>query len=367
MEHWFSKAIIAWYQQNKRNLPWRTVKDPYKIWLSEIILQQTQVAQGLNYYLKFIKTYPTVTGLAKAHEDEVLKLWQGLGYYSRARNLHEASKTILKEYKGIFPSSYQEIRALKGVGDYTAAAIASFAYDLPHAVVDGNVYRVLSRIFGIETPIDSSQAKKEFQALADQLLDKENAGIHNQAIMEFGSQYCKPVNPDCSNCILKNKCLAFKTSKVSELPIKAKKTKIRNRFFNYFIIGDKKGKVIVNKRNGSDIWKGLYEFHLVETDKQMEVQQLVKLKEFKAVCNMEFTLKLASKEYKHILSHQHLYSKFYVITTTKHKQLGKIKDHLGKINDYSKPLLHSANQLQDLAFPRLIEKFLHDCDLKEMF
>ena len=206
MDKWFAKGLTGWYKQNKRDLPWRQEKDAYKIWLSEIILQQTQVAQGLSYYLKFTFKYPTVQSLAKAPEDAVLRLWQGLGYYSRARNLHFAAKSIVSANKGQFPVTYDEIRALKGVGDYTAAAIASFAYDLPYAVVDGNVYRVLSRVFGMYSPIDSHAAKKEFQVVASQLLDKKDPATYNQAIMEFGSQFCKPNNPDCENCVLKDKC-----------------------------------------------------------------------------------------------------------------------------------------------------------------
>jgi len=352
MENWFSKGLITWYKTHKRDLPWRNQTDPYKIWLSEIILQQTQVVQGMSYYLKFTQKYPKIGLLAAAKEDEVLKLWQGLGYYSRARNLHAAAKTINEQYKGKFPASYEEIKALKGVGDYTAAAISSFAYNLPHAVVDGNVYRVLSRLFGIETPIDSGQGKKEFQVLANELLNKKDPAQHNQAIMEFGSQYCKPVNPDCENCIFNNKCFAFKTARVSELPVKAKKTKVKDRFLNYVVLVDKNNNIYLNKRSANDIWKGLYEFLLVESDKEITVQQLLKHTTFKQNVGIKFKLLHSSKSYKHILSHQHLYARFYVVKTAVSLAKTQTKSTL--------------NNLTGFAFSRLSEKFLNDCDLKEI-
>lgn len=352
MEKWFSKGLIKWYLKNKRDLPWRRETDPYKIWLSEIILQQTQVAQGLNYYLKFTQTYPSIKQLAAAKEDEVLKLWQGLGYYSRARNLHLTAKLVTQQFNGRFPSNFQEIKALKGIGDYTAAAIASFAYNLPHAVVDGNVYRVLSRVFGIYTAIDSSQGKKEFQTLANELLDAKQAGLNNQAIMEFGSQKCKTQNPDCGDCIFASRCFAFSTNKVKELPYKAKKTKITDRYFNYFILIDKKGHVLINKRSGTDIWKGLYEFYLIESPMAIEVNELLKDNKLKPLLAKGFSLIHSSVRYKHILSHQHLYTCFYVISLS---YVFKAKQKTSSINGLNK-----------LAFPRLIEKFLNTCDLKEI-
>jgi A/G-specific adenine glycosylase len=352
MDDWFNLQLVAWYRNNKRDLPWRKEKDPYKIWLSEIILQQTQVAQGLSYYLRFIEAYPNVKELASAPEDKILRLWEGLGYYSRARNLHVAAKYVYYDRKGVFPTSFAEIKNLKGVGDYTAAAIASFAYNLPHAVVDGNVYRVLSRVFGLEIPIDSARGKKEFQMLANELLDKKDPATHNQAVMEFGSQFCKPNNPDCENCVFRNKCYAFKNSKVSDLPFKAKKTKIRNRFFNYVIVADKKQDILVYKRNKADIWKGLYEFNLIESEREISEESFLKSKKFKSVCNAKFDLKLISKKYKHVLSHQHLYARFYVISLPSTFKSPQIKSNINKLRTY--------------AFPRLIGKFLDDCDLKEI-
>lgn len=353
MESWFSPELIKWYRKHRRDLPWRNQKDAYRIWLSEIILQQTQVAQGLSYYLKFTQTYPNVSALAGAAEDDVLKLWQGLGYYSRARNLHAAAKHIQEHFKGVFPSEYADIRDLKGVGDYTAAAIASFANDLPYAVVDGNVYRVLSRLFGIETPIDSPAGKKEFQQLATALLNPKKAADHNQAIMEFGSQYCRPVNPDCANCIFNHKCLAFQTGKVSQLPVKAKKTKVRNRYFNYVLLVDKNNRILLNKRGPNDIWQGLYEFCLLETEKELSPKSLAGTKEFMALCGKNYELLHVSGTYKHILSHQHLYARFYVVKTSRAFTAKQTSSKLSTLNDF--------------AFSRLTEKFLNDCVLKDLF
>jgi A/G-specific adenine glycosylase len=282
----------------------------------------------------------------------VLKLWQGLGYYSRARNLHASAKQVVSEFKGKFPDSYTDIKSLKGVGDYTAAAIASFAYNLPHAVVDGNVYRVLSRIFGIETPIDSGPAKKQFQELADSLLDKKQAALHNQAIMEFGSQYCKPVNPDCVHCMFNSKCEAYKTNKVLLLPIKSKKTKVRNRYFNYLVLIDKNGSVALTRRGENDIWQGLYEFNLLETDKQLTEKKVMELPAVKLLAKNNFNLLHVSNIYKHVLSHQHLYARFFVIQVS--------------FSFPASQLSTKIKTLQKFAFPRLIEKFLDDCVLKDL-
>lgn len=352
MEKWFSKGLINWYKKNKRDLPWRNETDPYKIWLSEIILQQTQVVQGTSYFLKFTTKYPKIALLADATEDEVLKLWQGLGYYSRARNLHATAKFVNKEYKGRFPENYQEIRALKGIGDYTAAAISSFAFNLPHAVVDGNVYRILSRLFGVITPIDSGQGKKEFQVLADYLLDRKNPAIHNQAIMEFGSQYCKPNNPDCANCIFNSKCFAFTNNQIKELPVKTKKLKISNRYFNYVVLIDKQNNIQLNKRDGKDIWKGLYEFYLTESKEEISFRKLLKDSKLKELLGPKFDLLHSSKKYKHILSHQHLFAKFYVVKTHQIFKKNQFKTNLDNLTRF--------------AFSRLTEKFLNDCDLKEI-
>lgn len=343
----FAKNLQKWYKINKRDLPWRQISDPYKIWLSEIILQQTQVVQGLSYYKKFVKTYPTVAHLAKAPADEVMKLWQGLGYYSRARNLHETAKIIVKEHKGLFPKTHEQIRNLKGVGDYTAAAIASFAYNLPHAVVDGNVYRVLSRVFGVELPIDTTEGKKYFNQLAKELLPKSNVAEYNQAIMEFGALYCRPANPDCGGCIFNSQCLAFQKKQVQVLPVKSKKTKVTNRYFNY-IVFTYKNNTYIRKRTAKDIWQGLFEFVLIETTQRAKPQQILKHAIFKeATKEISFSVSKISSEYKHVLSHQNLHAVFYWIELSK-----PIADKsLKKVN---------LNAIEAFATPRLIEKHLKD-------
>lgn len=343
----FSAILINWYLKNKRNLPWRNTRDPYKIWLSEIILQQTRVEQGLPYYQKFIEKYPTVLKLAKAKEDEVLKLWQGLGYYSRARNLHFTAKEIVKNHGGIFPNNYYEIRALKGIGDYTAAAIASFAFNLPYAVVDGNVMRVLSRYLGINEPIDNTQGKKLLAEAAQELLDKKNPAVYNQAIMEFGATYCVPQKPDCENCIFNSSCEAFRLKKVNELPVKSKKTKIKERYFHYLII-EQKRKTYLQKRAAGDIWQGLYEFPLIEADKALDFDELIKQEEFKKIFkNKFFEFIKTSPNKKHILSHQHIHARFF---------------HF-KINKLEKPDSYKEINFGDLdkyALPRLIHRYLEE-------
>ncbi len=352
MELWFSQKLLKWYRVNKRDLPWRHEKDPYKIWISEIILQQTQVAQGLAYYHRFINQYPIVKNLAAAKEDEVMKLWQGLGYYSRARNLHETAKIITKQYKGKFPSDFEQIKKLKGIGDYTAAAIASFAFDLPYAVLDGNVYRLLSRLFGIKTAIDTPAAKKEFTILANSLLDKKRTAEHNQAIMEFGSQHCKPIHPNCENCIFTSKCVAFNEGIVGELPYKSKKIKVKKRYFNYFILIDKNNNIIVEKRGSKDIWQSLYQFPLIETTNITDLETLLKSSQAKDLLLHQYNVLHISKPYKHVLTHQLLFAQFYVL-----KHSSKHSSKLEKIN---------LQNLTSLAFPRLIELFINDHNLEEI-
>ena len=312
----FSKELVYWYLQNKRNLPWRSTMNPYKIWLSEIILQQTRVDQGMPYYLKFIEHFPTVTDLALASEEQVLKLWQGLGYYSRARNLHFSAKYIVNNLQSEFPTTYQELLKLKGVGDYTASAIASICFNEPTAVVDGNVYRVLSRYFGIKTPINSSLGNKEFKQLAQKLLDSNNSGTHNQAVMEFGARMCKPQNPDCSKCPLSNSCIALAKKQIGELPVKEKKLKIKNRFFNYIVIQSEDNKTKIEKRE-KGVWKSLYEFPLIETLSEIDEKQLIEHKKFISLFEkLPITMKLFNQKVMiHKLSHQHIYTKFWVVYT----------------------------------------------------
>ena len=312
----FSKLLIQWYLQNKRDLPWRKTTHPYPVWLSEIMLQQTRVAQGMPYFFKFMEAFPTVNSLANAPEEQVLKLWQGLGYYSRARNLHATAKYIADELNGKFPGSYKELVKLKGVGDYTAAAIASICYGEPVPVVDGNVYRVLSRYFGVETDISSSSAKAEFKELAARHLPKGKASEFNQAMMEFGALQCVPKNPDCSVCVLNSGCVAYNTGKVNELPVKLKKTKVTNRYFNYIVVNDAQGRSIVNKRSGKGIWHNLYEFPLIETDDAVpedEMEGIIKSHE--SLCFTPQSITLLSDTVIHKLSHQHLHIRFWEVET----------------------------------------------------
>ena len=311
-----SNQLILWYLSNKRDLPWRSTRNPYHIWLSEIILQQTRVDQGMAYYLKFIKVFPTVNDLAAASEEQVLKLWQGLGYYSRARNLHFSAKYVVEQLSGVFPSTYDEILKLKGVGDYTASAIASFCFNEVAAVVDGNVYRVLSRYFGISTPINSTKGIKEFKLLAQELIDVKDPGTHNQAIMEFGARMCKPQNPDCISCPLNESCVAVSEKLIKNLPVKVKKIKIKQRFFNYLVIQTKDKKTKIGKRENG-IWKNLYEFPLIETSKEINESDLIEHTDFIELFETKPTnLKLFNKEIIiHKLSHQHIYTKFWVVKT----------------------------------------------------
>lgn len=345
----FGEKIIYWYRKNKRELPWRNTRNPYYIWLSEIILQQTRVEQGLPYFLRFRKKFPTVRHLAKAPLEDVLKLWQGLGYYSRARNLHKAARLITEHWKGKFPEEYSAIRSLPGIGEYTAAAIASFAYNQKYAVVDGNVYRLLSRFFGISTPIDSSEGKKEFKLLAEELLEGYPPHEYNQAIMEFGARQCKPVSPDCSICPLQSACFAFEKKQVDQLPFKAKKTKVRNRYFHYLDIqlGNKR---VVRQREAGDIWSGLFEFPLVETKNEVSFSALQKSKSWKSLFGKTTIKKASSKiSFKHQLSHQSLFVNFL--------RLEMDTESLEKLPNNWKMV--SPAQLKKLPVSRLMEKYLN--------
>lgn len=348
----FSQTIIRWYNKNERDLPWRHTKDAYKIWLSEIILQQTRVQQGLPYYETFVKKFPAIHHLAKAKEDAVMKAWQGLGYYSRARNLHHTAKFISKHLKGKFPDEFEEIKKLKGIGDYTAGAIASFAFNKPHPVVDGNVFRVLSRYFGIKTPIDTTEGKKEFTRKAEFLLDKKNPGLFNQAVMEFGALQCVPQNPDCRKCPLKKNCKAYLKNLVDVLPIKSKKGKIRTRYFNYLIIRQK-GKILIRKRTENDIWKNLYDFPMIETNKEISSSQIKKMLRINPK-----SLVLNPKSFKHILSHQIIFARFWEVKSS--------EKNSSALNGMQNPNLSyiNENQLGKLAFPRLIERYFDENSLK---
>ncbi|MEM6298273.1 MAG: A/G-specific adenine glycosylase [Bacteroidota bacterium] len=305
----FSSLLCQWYEQNKRDLPWRNTTDPYKIWLSEIILQQTRVAQGLPYYEKFVKELPTVFDFADASEERILRLWQGLGYYSRARNMHTTAKKVAHELDGNFPDSYKELLKLKGVGTYTAAAIASFAFGEKVAVVDGNVYRVLARVFGIKNDIASSPAKKEFFELAQNLISGDDPATHNQAIMEFGACYFTPKKPKCSICTFKISCIAYRDSLQSVLPVKNKKTKVRERYFHYLIF-ERGEQMLLKPRPAGDIWQGLYDFFLLEGEKWKSETEL------QAICPSGI-LGEPSAIHKHQLSHQRLWVRFWRVEVEK--------------------------------------------------
>ena len=305
---YFSAPLIEWYLISKRSLPWRDTRDPYLIWLSEVILQQTRVAQGLPYYEKFRIAYPSIKDLAVADEEEVLKLWQGLGYYSRARNLKKTAEIICKDYGGRFPDTYKELLKLKGIGPYTAAAIASFAFKEKKAVVDGNVYRVLSRVFGIDEPINKSSGQKLFQELADSLIDSENPDLFNQAIMEFGATECTPKKPNCSGCIFNDRCVALATSKIDDLPVKLSKIKVRKRYLHYLMLLDQHRNTRFVKRPNDGIWAGLYEFPMIETSTSGELT----LNEIENFLGQSAAVTLLSEgPMVHKLSHRHLEVRVY--------------------------------------------------------
>lgn len=386
----FANTIISWFRENGRALPWRETRDPYAIWLSEIILQQTRIAQGWEYWERFMAQYPTVQDLAAAHEDEVLKLWQGLGYYSRARNLHTAAKQIVA--LGHFPDTLEGIKQLKGVGDYTAAAIGSFAFDIPAAVVDGNVYRVLARYFGIDTPINSTQGKKEFAALAQSLLPSSKASdspssfspasdfqsslslvaAYNQAMMDFGAIQCTPQSPKCLLCPLAETCEAMRTNRVAELPVKQKTMKVKTRHLSYIYIRCK-GETAIHRRGEGDIWQGLWEpfnaSNIAEACASPSSAQaslsstkfstsLTKLSSFKKelaadlhLSNVD-ALQLLAQDVKHVLTHRILLADFYLLETDAHPQLP---------DDY---IWIKEEEIEDYGIPRLIELLLEKISCK---
>jgi A/G-specific adenine glycosylase len=348
----FSKRLIAWYKKNKRDLPWRRTRDPYPIWLSEIILQQTRVEQGLPYYESFIRAFPAVENLSRASEKKIMKLWQGLGYYSRARNLHATSKKITRDYNGKFPDDYSELLRLKGIGEYTASAIASFAFGKPTPVVDGNVFRVLSRLFGVKTPIDSPKAKKEFRSLAFSLMDKKNPGDFNQAIMEFGALQCKPVSPLCATCPFHAECRARKTNRISSFPVKSKKTSVRERFIHYFVFRYK-GSVMLHYRKANDIWKGLYDFPSIETDKKIPPGKITGTEGWKKQFALSGVLPVPSgDEFRHLLSHRTIVARFYELELSRSPYL---YPHLKKF------ICVPVEKVKNYAVSRLVEKYLFQC------
>ncbi len=346
----FSKKIIEWYKENKRDLPWRDTKDPYPIWLSEIILQQTRVAQGLPYFQRFIEKFPTIHKLAAAKEQEVLRLWQGLGYYTRARNLHRCAKVIAEQHNGNFPDNFIDLQKLPGVGAYTAAAIASFAFLEPVAVVDGNVFRVLSRVFGVDHDVTSAEGKDLFSKKANELISREHPDLFNQAIMEFGATHCLPKNPGCEDCIFKRSCVALANGWQDRLPVKSKKIKVRKRYFYYLVIEQSK-KVLMRKREDKDIWKGLYDFPMVETERPQKIEVIVRKADILSGLKEKLKFHSSSATYRHVLSHQLLYAKFIFITlTAKHSKAIDLKG--SGVRFYSKAAMHK------LPKPILVNRYL---------
>jgi len=348
----FQKSLMTWHKEVDRPMPWKGIKDPYLVWLSEIILQQTRVEQGWDYFLKFKKAFPKIEDLANASEDKVMKLWQGLGYYSRARNLHYTAKWISENSNGQFEKNYDFLIKLKGVGPYTAAAIASFAFDLPKAVVDGNVYRVLSRIFGISTPIDSTVGKKEFQKLADSLLIKNESAKYNQAIIDFGATCCSPKKPLCVSCPFAQTCYANKNESVFQLPVKEKRLIKKTRYFNYIVIRNKK-KVVLNKRGDGDIWNGLYDFPLVESRVQITTfNELSALNKSSSISDLMKSSKPKGGEPKTLkqqLTHQKIIATFFEMEHA--GKQGKQEDSLSWI---------SLAKLSSIPFPKIVTNYLKD-------
>lgn len=356
----FNKSIERWYADNQRDLPWRHSKDPYKIWISEIILQQTQVKQGYDYYLRFIRRFPDIRTLAEANEQEVLTYWQGLGYYSRARNLHAAALDIIQNRKGIFPTSYEKIRSLKGVGDYTAAAICSFAYDLPEAVLDGNVYRVLARYFAIETPIDTTEGKKLFTELSKKMLDRKKPALYNQAIMDFGAIQCTPQNPNCLFCPLQDSCAAFGQGKTTDYPVKAKKTKVQDVYYTYLYI-IYKDKFLLHKRSGKGIWKNMFELPVIESAFAEEQEDILRSEEFNEWIHLfegdtPPVIRPIAEGIKHVLSHRIIHARGFLI------KIGDFFD--GKMSDFFQKarekncIAVSMDELDKYPLPRLITLIL---------
>tara|TARA_R110000737_G_scaffold353431_1_gene405254 strand:+ start:967 stop:2040 length:1074 start_codon:yes stop_codon:yes gene_type:complete len=350
----FSNILIRWYERHKRDLPWRETKDPYAIWLSEIILQQTRVAQGLPYFQKFISRFPTVGSLAEASQEEVLALWQGLGYYSRARNLHACAQMVASQYDGKFPNTHKELLQLKGIGAYTAAAIASFAFNEAVPVVDGNVYRVVSRVFGLHDDISNASTRKVFEGRLASLIPSDAPGEFNQAIMEFGALHCTPSAPDCKNCIFNHSCFAFKNNEVANLPVKTKKVKVLNRYFNYFVFqfGEE---VLMGSRKDKDIWLGLHDFFIREKEELLDEDAA--LGEVKRLISPEsWELIDISATYKHVLTHRIIYARFFRVRVLMHEDFRLLSERLGlnaiSISDtagISKPVL-ITNYLNDTLF-----------------
>ena len=336
--------LIDWYEVHGRDLPWRRTRDPYRIWLSEVILQQTRIAQGTDYYLRFVERFPDVGALAAAEEDEVLKLWQGLGYYSRARNLHAAARQVAARHDGRFPTDYADVRALKGVGDYTAAAVCSIACDAPCAVVDGNVYRVLARVFDLDLAIDTCQGRRAFAALADEQLDRRRPARYNQAIMDFGALQCTPVNPACGDCPLHDMCLSLAAGTVARRPVKRGKTQVRPRYLNYLHV-ECDGRIALRRRPEGDIWQGLYDLPAIESDRPLDFTELTASAPFRELLGtLPYRLVRTTRMPKHQLSHQTLHAVYHRL-------------ELERLPSVAGWTFVSSDALGDYAIPRLLDRY----------
>lgn len=348
----FSNTLLHWYIEHKRELPWRDTHNPYLIWVSEVILQQTRVNQGLGYYLRFISSFPDIQALANASSDQVMKIWEGLGYYSRARNMHETAKVIVGQFNGRFPQKAEELEKLKGIGKYTASAIASMAFDQAEAVVDGNVIRFISRYFGIEKPVDASETIKLISNLANQLIDRDQPGLFNQAMMEFGALQCIPSKPDCLKCCFNESCMGYKSNKVGLIPIKAKKVKLTARYFNYLVIQCRQNGstgLVIKKRTGTDIWKNLYDFPLIESDKLLDVKQLLRDETFQKLFR-EFNpvVEIFADNYRHLLTHRIIHACFFRVLISGSNGFDLPGDYL------------CVNNIKDFPLPKLINNFIAD-------
>jgi A/G-specific adenine glycosylase len=340
-----SDELIYWYLKNKRDLPWRNTTNAYIIWLSEIILQQTRVEQGTPYFLRFLEKYPDIKAFAAAGEGEILKLWQGLGYYSRGRNMLKTARQVVEEFGGEFPVEFEQLIHLKGIGEYTASAISSFSANQAKAVVDGNVFRVLARYFGISEPINGATGKKLFQKVANDVLNKESPGLHNQSIMEFGAMLCKPKNPDCAICPIRSDCYAYNNNAIAELPQKLKTTKIRERFLNYIVVTD--GDIILmNRRDENDIWANMYDFPLFESTHRLVAEDVLLLPEFKSYFGENSLIINNYPIKKHVLTHQHLHAQFIHISNR-------------PIKLEQKWFYIDVNILESIAMPKIIFIFIN--------
>ena len=348
--HTFTNLLLEWYGTGKRSMPWKETKDPYKIWISEIILQQTRVSQGTDYYIRFVERFPDIATLAEATEDEVLALWKGLGYYTRARNIHASAQLIMHSYDGVFPSTYKEIIQLKGIGPYTAAAISSFAFDLAHPVVDGNVIRVISRYFGIEEPVDDRLIRKQIDQLAEELIDRQRPSDYNQAIMDLGAMVCAPRSPNCAECCMENSCVAYNKKRTNRIPLKAKKIKKRHRYYHYLVIEDSQF-ILLKKRKEKDIWQGLYDFPCIEKSSETipTINEINDLLSEIGLSTLSIKSVEISKTLRQTLTHQYINGIFYDIPA-------KI-ENLELKEGYSFAM---KENLSNFAIPKLIDWYLGD-------